>query len=62
MLWGKKPPAVHDRSRVIGLEVTASRARAVSVGGGKVRPVLLEEPAEEMPMFMACERRTPEVG
>ncbi|HEY2910441.1 MAG TPA: hypothetical protein VGI99_09350, partial [Gemmataceae bacterium] len=63
MLWGsKKAPAVHDRSRVIGLEVTASRARAVSVGGGKVRPVLLEEPAEEMPMFVCCERRTPEAG
>ncbi|HEY3788519.1 MAG TPA: hypothetical protein VGL71_06670 [Urbifossiella sp.] len=62
MLWSKKPPPVHDRTRVIGLDLTASRARAVSVGGGKVRPVLLEDPSEEMPMFLACERRTPEVG
>jgi hypothetical protein len=63
MLWSsKKPPSVHDRTRVIGLDLTASRARAVSVGEGKVRPIILEEPAEEMPMFLACERRTPEVG
>jgi len=63
MLWSsKKPPSVHDRSRVIGLDLTASRARAVSVGEGKVRPVVLEDPAEEMPMFLACERRTPEIG
>ncbi len=63
MLWSSKKPApVHDRTRVIGLDLTSSRARAVSVGGGKVRVVLLEDPAEEMPMFLACERRTPEVG
>jgi hypothetical protein len=63
MLWSsKKPEPVHDRSRVTGLDLTASRARAVSVGGGKVRAVLLEDPNEEMPLVLACERRTPEVG
>ena len=64
MLWSsKKPPApVHDRTRVIGLDLTSSRARAVSVGGGKVRVVVLEDPSEEMPMFLACEKRTPEIG
>jgi len=63
MLWSsKKTEPVHDRSRVLGLDLTSSRARAVSVGGGKVRTVLLEDPHEEMPMFLACEKRTPVVG
>ena len=62
MLWSKKPVPIHDRTRVVGLELTSSRARAVSVGAGKVRTVLLEDPAEELPLFLACERRTPEVG
>jgi hypothetical protein len=63
MLWSsRKPEPVHDRSRVIGLELTSSRARAVSVGGGKVRPVVLEEPSEDLPLFIACERRTADVG
>ena len=63
MLWSsKKPEPVHDRSRVLGLDLTSSRARAVSVGGGKVRTVLLEDPHEEMPLFLACEKRTATVG
>lgn len=63
MLWSsKKPEPVHDRSRVLGLDLTSSRARAVSVGGGKARAVLLEDPHEEMPLFLACEKRTPVVG
>lgn len=62
MLWSKKADPVHDRSRVVGLDLTSSRARAVSVGGGKVRTLLLEDPHEELPLFLACEKRTPVVG
>src|SRR4051794_9524452 len=49
LLWSRKPPpAVHDRSRVAGIDVTASRVRAVSAGGGRARPLLLDDPSEEL--------------
>ena len=31
MLWSRKSPPVHERSRAVGIDLTASRARAVSV-------------------------------
>jgi len=62
MLWSRKPAPAHDPSRVVGVDLTATRARAVSVGGGKVRPVVLDDPAEELLLFLACDRRTPELG
>jgi hypothetical protein len=62
MLWGRKSTPVHERSRAVGLDLTASRARAASVGGGKYRTPLLDEPAEDLVLFVAGDRRTPEVG
>src|SRR5438132_1178628 len=62
MLWTRKTPPLHDKTRVVGIDLTSSRARAASVGGGKVRPVALDGPAEELLLFIACDRRTPEVG
>src|SRR5207302_1345545 len=63
MLWSRKPPpSVHDRSRVVGIDLTASRLRAVSAGGGHARPLLLEDPAEALLLHVAADRRTPEVG
>ncbi|MFO0800961.1 MAG: hypothetical protein U0804_26140 [Gemmataceae bacterium] len=62
MLWSRKPAPVHDKSRVVGIDLTASRARAVSVGGGKVRVLVLDDPAEELVLAVAGDRRTPEVG
>jgi hypothetical protein len=62
MLWSRKSAPVHDRSRIVGLDLNASRVRGVSVGGGKYRPLLLDDPAEELVLFLACDRRTPEVG
>ena len=37
MLWNRKSAPVHERSRAVGIDLTASRARACSVGGGKAR-------------------------
>ena len=62
MLWSRKPAPVHDRSRLVGIDLTASRIRATSVGGGKVRPLVLEAPAEELLLFFACDRRSPVLG
>ncbi|QDU21656.1 hypothetical protein [Urbifossiella limnaea] len=62
MLWSRKPAPVHDKSRVVGIDLTASRARAVSVGGGKVRVLVLDDPGEELVLAVAGDRRTPEVG
>lgn len=62
MLWSRKPTPVHDRSRAVGLDVSASRVRGVSVGGGKFRPLVLDDPAEDLALFVSGERRTPEVG
>ena len=62
MLWTRKLPPIHDRSRVVGIDLTASRARAVSVGGGKVRPLPLDDAADDLALYLACDRRTPEAG
>src|SRR5262245_44891955 len=63
MLWSRKPTTpVHEKARRAGLDLTASRVRAVSVGGGKVRTLVLDEPAEELALAVALDRRLPEVG
>lgn len=61
MLWSRKPAPVHDRSRAVGIDLTASRARAEAVGA-KSRPLALDAPDEELGLFISGERRTPEVG
>lgn len=62
MLWSKKPAPVHDKSRVVGLDLTASRLRGVAVGGGKVRPLVLDDPAEELVLAVAGDRRAADIG
>ena len=61
MLWSRKPAAVHDRARAVGLDVTASRVRAEAVGG-KPRALVLDDPDAELLLVIAGDRRTPEVG
>lgn len=65
MLWTRKPAvpaAVHDRSRTVGLDLTSTRVRAVSVGPGRARPLILDDPHEDLLLFAHLDRRTPEVG
>ena len=63
MFWSKKPTsAVHDRSRVVGLDLTSSRARAVSVGAGRPRTLALDGADEDLRLFANLDRRTPEIG
>ena len=61
MLWSRKLSPVHDRARAVGLDVTASRVRADAVGG-KPRALVLDGPDAELLLFIAGDRRTPEVG
>lgn len=62
MLWSRKSAPIHDKARVVGIDLTATRARAVSVGGGKVRPLILNDPLDELLLFIAGDRRSPDVG
>jgi hypothetical protein len=62
MLWSRKSAPVHEKPRAIGVDVTASRARAVAVAGGKVRPVVLDDPAEDLAFVVAGDRKPPAVG
>lgn len=62
MLWGRKATPTHDKSRAVGVDVTASRARAVGIGSGKVTPLVLDEPAEDLLLFIGLSQRVPEVG
>lgn len=61
MLWSRKPAPVHDRARAVGVDLTASRARAEAVGE-KARALALDDPDEELALFVAGDRRAPEVG
>jgi hypothetical protein len=61
MLWSRKSAPVHDRCRVVGIDLTASRARAVGLGG-KARPLVLDEPDTELLLYVSGERRALEVG
>lgn len=61
MLWSRKAPPVHDRTRAVGIDLTASRVLAEAVGG-KSRAIVLDEPDAELALFVSGDRRAPEVG
>jgi hypothetical protein len=62
MLWSRRATPTHDKARHAGVDLTSSRARAVSVGVGKTRTLLLDDPSEDLPLFVALDRRAAEVG
>lgn len=62
MLWSRKTTPTHDKARHVGIDVTATRVRAASLGLGKVTALALDPPAEELLLFVALDRRAPEVG
>ncbi len=51
-----------DRTRVVGIDLTATRARAVALAAGRTRALVLDDPAEDLPLFLALDRRSPDVG
>jgi hypothetical protein len=61
MLWSRKSAPVHDRSRAVGIDLTASRVRAEGVGS-KSRPLVLDDPDAELLLYVSAERRNLEIG
>lgn len=63
MFWSRKPaPVIHDRTRVVGVDLTATRARAVSAGTGRPRTLFLDGPNESLLLFARLDQRTPDIG
>lgn len=62
MLWSKKNTPTHEKARHVGIDLTASRARAASLGATKIRSLVLDDPSDELLLFLAGDRRLPEVG
>lgn len=51
-----------ERTKLLGLDVTASRIRAIAVAGGHMNPVTLDSQFDELALFINLEPRTPAVG
>jgi len=63
MFWSRKvAPVVHDRHRQVGVDLTATRLRASSIGVGRPRVLLLDGAADHLLLFVNLDRRTPEIG
>src|SRR5436190_4115445 len=63
MLWSRKPTSpTHEKARHAGIDLTASRVRASTTAAGKSRALLLDDPSEELPLYIALDRRAPDVG
>lgn len=51
-----------ERTKLIGVDMTASRARALAIAGGHTNPISFESTQDELPLFINLEPRVPEVG
>jgi hypothetical protein len=62
--WSRKAGAAPDSGAVVGLDLTAGRARAVHgpAAGGMPRVLPLDEPGPDLPLAISLEHRTAEVG
>lgn len=58
----RKQAPIPDRTRVVGIDLTASRARAVALAAGRTRALVLDDPADDLPLVLALDRRSPDVG
>ncbi|MBX3399644.1 MAG: hypothetical protein KF873_12950 [Gemmataceae bacterium] len=56
------PPATGERTKLLGLDMTASRIRGLAVAGGHTNPVSLDRTTDELPLFINLEPRVPDVG
>lgn len=62
MPWGRRTGPGDDRVGYIGLDLTASRVRGVRLAGGQARPLTLNDPDDDLRLFIALDGRTPQVG
>jgi hypothetical protein len=58
----KKTPAAPERHRLVGVDLSATRVRAVAAGVGSVRPLHLDDPNEDLPLFVSLDRRPAQLG
>ncbi|WP_161967934.1 hypothetical protein [Fimbriiglobus ruber] len=58
----KKAAPAFDRSKLVGIDLTATRARASVAVGGRGRPLVLDDPAEDLHLFLTLDRRSPDIG
>src|SRR5947209_7224237 len=65
MAWSNRPRKPEpDAGSVVGLDLTAGRARAVYAPAGEIapRPLLLDEPHADLPLAISLEERAATVG
>jgi hypothetical protein len=58
----KPTPRVHDKSRRVGLDLTASRVRAVVGGPGTDRPIVLDDPAVDLALVLNLDHKPAAAG
>lgn len=58
----KAAPQSGERTKLLGLDVTSSRIRAIAVAGGHTNPVPLDSEIDELALFINLEPRTPIIG
>jgi hypothetical protein len=58
----KTAPATPERHRLVGIDLSATRLRAVAAGVGSVRALHLDDPHEELPLFVSLDRRPVQLG
>lgn len=61
-LLTKKTPIAEPPLRLVGIDLNATRIRAVVAGEGRTRPILLDDAGEDLPLFLNLDQRTPQPG
>ena len=61
-LLTRKSSWAEPNLRFVGIDLNATRARAVVAGEGRTRPILLDEAGEELPLTLHLEPRIPTAG
>ncbi len=56
-LLSKKAPGQDQALRLVGIDLNATRLRAVVAGEGRTRPILLDDAGEELPLFLDLDGR-----
>jgi hypothetical protein len=58
----RKSTQPSERLRLVGLDLNSSRARAVAIGKGYSRLLLLDDPNEELPLYVTLDQRNAGLG
>src|SRR5947209_1213282 len=61
--WGRKSSEPFSAgSGTLGIDLNATRVRAMTGDASRQRALMLDEPSEELALAVSLEQRTPEVG